>query len=401
MYHYSRLEKGEEDIDIVLAMSIYITSSLIMEQLPNHLAALKELRILEVLDVDLDLMTNVKFWMKNYKLKSDMEAMADVPLRKRGFEFSYKGFKPETTLELYQAIERNILAMVEILTEVQSILSEPPAGLYKNFYLREKAAVDAKAVKARYRKWKRKVGVPTPELLKDMEMQELVDLLTKKVMRHASDPSNREIELSDLKTLERYMVRGSKLPTELQDCYARFCRYAKTDGDTLQINYDGYGNYLYDSYYKLTPDERRALIEFDIMLDLIHQDMARLASADATASKEERIRRCIALLMEERYKGEPLFNQRNHWQAIYRILVDKKICRDSDFDGFDVFIRRVMPDGVNSPYSKASVKQISQTDFGKPFIKWEFDPTTSTLKPFERMVAVAQRFLEIIEESGL
>ena len=278
LYYYSRLNKDEEDIDIVLAMSIYITSTLIMEQLPNHLAALKKLRILEVLDVDLELMTNVKFWMKNYKLKSDMEAMNDQTLHERGFEISYKGFKPETTWELYQAIERNILDIVEMLTEVQQILNDAPAGLYENFYLSEKAAVDAKPVKARFRKWKRDVGVATPELLKDKEMQELVYLLTQKVMRHVVDISYRESGQVDLEALKQYMVNGFEFPKEFPICYARFRRFVK-EGDTLQLNYDSYGQYLHEAYYKLTPDEHRALIEFDIMLDLIHQEMAALYEA--------------------------------------------------------------------------------------------------------------------------
>ena len=116
----------------------------------------------------------------------------------------------------------------------------------------------------------------------------------------------------------------------------------------------------------------------------------------------ERISHCIALLMQEKYGNETLFNKQSHWQAVYRILVDKEYCRDSDFDGFDAFIRTVMPEKVNKPYTKASVKQISQTDFVKPFKKWTFDHQTSkTRKPFDRMVTVAQRFLDIMEENGL
>jgi hypothetical protein len=117
---------------------------------------------------------------------------------------------------------------------------------------------------------------------------------------------------------------------------------------------------------------------------------------------EKRIRQCIALLMAERFGNEPMFNQQSHWQAVYRILVDKGYCRDSDFDGFDTFIKRVMPDNVNKPYKKDSVKRISQTDFVKPFTKWSFDTETSkTRKPYDRMVAVAVRFLEILEENDL
>ena len=117
---------------------------------------------------------------------------------------------------------------------------------------------------------------------------------------------------------------------------------------------------------------------------------------------EERIRRCIGLLMAERYGNELLFNLQGHWQAVYRILVDKGYCRDSDFDGFDAFIRRVMPEKVNKPYKKESVKQISKTDFALPFDRWHYDPQTSTTrKPYDRMVAVARRFKAILEENGL
>ena len=116
----------------------------------------------------------------------------------------------------------------------------------------------------------------------------------------------------------------------------------------------------------------------------------------------ECLRQCIALLMQEKYGEEPLFNQQSHWQAVYRILVDKGYCRDSDFDGFDTFIRTVMPEEVNKPYSKGSVKQISQTDFVRPFEEWKYDALTSkTRKPFERMVAVTSRFKSILEENGL
>ena len=128
------------------------------------------------------------------------------------------------------------------------------------------------------------------------------------------------------------------------------------------------------------------------------KETAKSFKEDAT----ERIRHCIALLMQEKCGNEPLFNQQNHWQAVYRILVDKGYCRDSDFDGFDVFIRTVMPEEVNKPYSKGSLKQISQTDFVRPFNEWRYDVLTSkTRKPYDRMVAVTRRFLEILEENGL
>ena len=118
--------------------------------------------------------------------------------------------------------------------------------------------------------------------------------------------------------------------------------------------------------------------------------------------RDEGICQCIAQLMEERVGDGSLFNRQSHWQAVYRILVDKGYCRDSDFDGFDAFIHAVMPEKVNKPYRKDSVKIISQTDFNKPFDKWRYDSKTSgTRKPFERMCTVAGRFKELLEKQGL
>lgn len=119
-------------------------------------------------------------------------------------------------------------------------------------------------------------------------------------------------------------------------------------------------------------------------------------------SLRSQLRECLALLMQERFGSEPLLNRQSHWQAVYRILVDKGYCADSDFNGFDSFIRGVMPEVVNKPYSKGSVKMISQTPFVRPFGEWKFDPLIfKTRKPFERMVAVASRFLTLMDEHGL
>ena len=149
---------------------------------------------------------------------------------------------------------------------------------------------------------------------------------------------------------------------------------------------------------KCLPDE----LTSDKAMALWRKDRSGEQSQAQTQSQEERIRQSIALLMEERYGEEQLFNLQGHWQAVYRILVDKGYCRDSDFNGFDAFIQRVMPAKVNKPYKKDSVKQISKTDFALPFDRWHYDPQTSTTrKPFDRMVAVATRFHEILEEIGV
>ena len=208
MSYYSGFEKDEEDIVIPFSLSLYITSSKIVEQLPEYLECLRRNECPEVLGIDLDAVTSEAYWMKNYKLEHDMEAMSDLPLRERDIEFAYKGFKPETTLELYEAIRRNVKQMVAMLAEVRQLLAEAPASLYENFYLSQKAACDARQVTVRYEQWKREVGTVTPELLKDKQMLEVVEFLKRKVLRHTIKPSERERCLVDLDALRSHLPHG-------------------------------------------------------------------------------------------------------------------------------------------------------------------------------------------------
>ena len=273
---YSHLEKDEEDITISFAQSLYITATKICELLPEYLEDLARGEYKEALGIDYDKMTTMAYWMKNGKLKADMMALKDVTLKERGIEYAYKGFKAETTWELYEAIEQKVAGMVEMLKEVKQRIKAAPPSLYGNFFRYQKSLCDRRSVEARYARWKRDIGVPNIELLKDKEAQEVVEFLKKKVFQHIKEPSMREVGLVDLNSLSEHMPEGNTFPDEFPHCYTRFLRYAKVEDGIYHINYNAYGQYLFDFYYLLTPDERQAFIELDIMLDLIHQDMALL-----------------------------------------------------------------------------------------------------------------------------
>lgn len=272
---YSHLLKDEEAILIPFAISQYVTVSRISELLTEYQADLKRNECKESLSIVFNQMTSVDYWMqKLVKLRSDMEMLATVPMKEHGFVVTIVGFCPETTMDLYRAIERLIIEMVEMLTEVRRSIQAAPHSLYANFYLSQKAACDCRPLEASYAQWRRDIGVPNAELLKDKEVQEVVAFLKKKVFRFIKTPSTREVGLVDLDSLNEFMPKDNKFPDEFPKCYARFLRYAKVEDGIYHINYNTYGKYLYDFYYQLSDDERQALIEFDIMLDLIHQEMA-------------------------------------------------------------------------------------------------------------------------------
>ena len=125
-------------------------------------------------------------------------------------------------------------------------------------------------------------------------------------------------------------------------------------------------------------------------------DVALLKGADLS---DGHISYCLERLMEERYNGteEMLFNQKSHWQGVFRLLSDAGMYCGDDFDAFDRLMKRVMPRRVNAAYSYASVKNISQTLFNKPFIKWHYDPgLMKRREPYDRMVAIVERLIILL-----
>ncbi len=129
-----------------------------------------------------------------------------------------------------------------------------------------------------------------------------------------------------------------------------------------------------------------------------------LPPTTSTANKkpdltDSHICHCLERLMAEIWlQGKPLFNQQNHWQAVFRILSDFEKFADDDFDGFDSWVVRVVPPQLRQLYRKQSVKNISQTLFNKKFEKWAYDPKLMKKRePYDRMERIARLFKEMLE----
>lgn len=112
---------------------------------------------------------------------------------------------------------------------------------------------------------------------------------------------------------------------------------------------------------------------------------------------------CIETLMDEKdERGNYLMSQGNHWIAIFRIIVDKNLgASNTDYLGFCNMVERLNPKGFRVPLKQDNLKTISKTMYHKPFDKWEYDPTyNATRDPYDKMVEIATRFKEILEENG-
>ena len=159
---YSQLLKDEETILIPFAISQYVTVCRINELLPEYLADLERNECKESLCIDFDQMASMDYWTKKtVKLRSDMERLGSVPMKAHGFVVTILGFSPETTMDLYRAIEREIMRMVEMLKKVEERLLKALVTLYGSLYRHLRAQYCEGQAVNDFKNWLRSSGIPS------------------------------------------------------------------------------------------------------------------------------------------------------------------------------------------------------------------------------------------------
>ena len=98
--------------------------------------------------------------------------------------------------------------------------------------------------------------------------------------------------------------------------------------------------------------------------------------------------------------GRYLVTRKVHWQAIFRILVDRGIYPDgTDYRGFCCYMEEVFPTAEwRVPLSYQSLKGISRTMYVRPFAEWRYDTVYGiSRQAYERMYRIAATLNELLE----
>ena len=100
--------------------------------------------------------------------------------------------------------------------------------------------------------------------------------------------------------------------------------------------------------------------------------------------------------------GRYLVTRKVHWQAIFRILVDRGIYPDgTDYRGFCCYMEEVFPTAEwRVPLDYHSLKNISQTMFVRPFVEWRYDAVYNIkFKSYHQMYRIAALLDEQLSEN--
>ena len=105
-------------------------------------------------------------------------------------------------------------------------------------------------------------------------------------------------------------------------------------------------------------------------------------------------------------KGLPLFCQKNHWWAVFRIFVGLQVCgiRENRYKEFMELIEKLQLNKVNAELDMATLSNITQDIFRFPFTMWELkvpkDASTRWLTAFERMNQLAETLKKSLRLKG-
>ena len=128
---------------------------------------------------------------------------------------------------------------------------------------------------------------PSVEKLREMQALAVIEALNKGVFDFAPTPSQQEKDQvsqefqsgflpCDFEFQSGFLPCDFEVTEDFRKAYTKFRRFAEKKDPMMIINYKRYGKYIQSHYYDFTDDQRYAIFELDMMLNLIHKEMVKL-----------------------------------------------------------------------------------------------------------------------------
>lgn len=130
-----------------------------------------------------------------------------------------------------------------------------------------------------YEDWKDEYDGVSFDRLKEKQIQEIVQFLKTAFLRYRPDPTRGDLKRCQITIPEEAFNDDYEMPANINVQCARFdyfVRWADEGKNILLFDSKRMGKYLFKHYQQLTDEEKAAIVYLDVMLDLIHEDMAEL-----------------------------------------------------------------------------------------------------------------------------
>ena len=271
---YRKLEKDEEEILIPFTVSLFVTSEKSKILLRRYIDDLKKGVCRESLGINFGQMSKTAYWLgKCVKLKRDMEAMGVVPMKVHGFECTVMGFRPETTTDLYRAIEANLMEIADLIKEVDQKLVKAPVALYGNYYRFLRGQYNEEQAVRDFYNWLRTSGIITLVKLRMLRAEKIADFINNGILRLALGSCDIEQDDVDVEQFKKQLPHNYSCVKDFDVLCTVFSRTIGWQGDILIPNYDCAGLFIFQHCNELTEEQINGIFYLDEMLKLIHEEI--------------------------------------------------------------------------------------------------------------------------------
>ena len=222
----------------------------IIEKLTKMVVSKTRLSSRNVLLANYETMTKTTYWL-GCKLFSDLPRAESRVLREK------------------------VEQMVELLNELMLKIVDVDEEYARRFFERIKKAYCKKRI-TDFELWIAQQSQLTIERLKEYQTELTANMLIMGILKYDEVPSGRELENVDMATLRKHLRSDKLLPEDFEFECAKLRRYSHWEGDMFFIDFQLLRKYIFQHFGELTNEQHIAMFEYDIQLELIHEEMERL-----------------------------------------------------------------------------------------------------------------------------
>lgn len=189
---------------------------------------------------------------------------------------------------VYHHLKESLDELRELLAEAENAMMHCDPALFERFFYIEEQHYSSSGVARRFETWLYDNGYPDIDKLRELQAQVVADALKQGVMDYAPAPSYQEIEEVKVDYLKKLLPWDYDMSGDFTKSCARWRKFFHWEGTILVINYKKYGKYIQSHYYDFNDTQLQAIFELDMMLHLIHKEMARLEPKPEVKNSDSR-----------------------------------------------------------------------------------------------------------------
>ena len=251
------------------AASLVQLASNVNAGLLDYLDKIDKGKFVEVLNVDFIKYSCLDYWLSG-RIRNDMIAYKDIPLNLKARDIEYN-----SSLEIYKAYEAIVSEMAVNFNKVKETFEH--LELYKPVIQQMKERYSDPLISYEYAQMKEMYIDPTLKDYLQMQVTACIDLLHSGILNDVLSIRNEEVEAVNESELYKILSPRSKIPANLKELWAKLKKFLEKKGDFMIVpKRDKLLKYVLKHKDLLTVDHIRAVVKFDKVMMLIHQDMVKI-----------------------------------------------------------------------------------------------------------------------------